>query len=446
MSAERPVDILLRTVVETGLCTRCGTCVGACPAGVLSIRDPMGDCLPEAGDGCTSCGLCLAACPGAQLAFEPFERGLFGEAPSHELLGVVRSAWIAHAADPGVRRGGASGGVVTALLLDSLRRGETGGAAGFAPHEDELWRGWGRIARTEDEIRAAAQSRYHLSPLNTVLAEAAVSERPLAYAGLPCQIHGLRRLERAGWRPRSPLRPVIGVYCGNNLYFSGTAAVMRKLGVKRIADVERIAYREGEWPGSFTVRTRDGRVRSVPKLHFNQAIPFYVNRRCLFCIDLASELADLSVGDGWMKEGSGGGGWSVVLLRSEEGERVFREALASNALAAEEISIEDAARMHAHAFDLKKHGAFLRLGLWRRFGCAVPRYDRPAPREPFGRRAAELFVSAQFALASSRPGRLLFAALPLGATGRLFAALRSLWMRRASRGADRGERPRSRGA
>ncbi len=445
MSAERPVDILLRTVVETGLCTRCGTCVGACPAGVLSIRDPMGDCLPEAGDGCTSCGLCLAACPGAQLAFEPFERELFGEAASHGLLGVVRSAWIAHASDPGVRRGGASGGVVTALLLDSMRRGETGGAAVFAPHESEPWRGWGRIARSEDEIRAAAQSRYHLSPLNTVLGEAASSGLPLAYAGLPCQIHGLRRLERAGWKPRSPVRPVIGVYCGNNLYFAGTAAVMRKLGVKRLDGVERIAYREGEWPGSFTVRTSDGRARSVPKLHFNQAIPFYVNRRCLFCVDLASELADLSVGDGWMKEGIGGG-WSVVLLRSEAGERAFREAIASNAVAAEEISVEDAARMHAHAFDLKKHGAFLRLGLWRRFGCAVPLYDRPAPREPAGRRAAEIFVSAQFALASSRCGRLLFAALPLGATGRLFAAIRSLWMRRASRDAGRGRSRRSRGA
>jgi hypothetical protein len=238
---------------------------------------------------------------------------------------------------------------------------------------------------------------------------------------------------------------VIGVYCGNNLYFAGTAAVMRKLGVKRLDGVERIAYREGEWPGSFTVRTSDGRARSVPKLHFNQAIPFYVNRRCLFCVDLASELADLSVGDGWMKEGSGGG-WSVVLLRSEAGERAFREAIASNAVAAEEISVEDAARMHAHAFDLKKHGAFLRRGLWRRFGCAVPLYDRPAPREPAGRRAAEIFVSAQFALASSRCGRLLFAALPLGATGRLFAAIRSLWMRRASRDAGRGRSRRSRGA
>jgi hypothetical protein len=135
-----------------------------------------------------------------------------------------------------------------------------------------------------------------------------------------------------------------------------------------------------------------------------------------------------------MKEGSGGGGWSVALVRSETGERAWRETIASKAVVAEEISLEDAARMHGHAFDLKKRGSFLRLDLWRRFGCAVPRYDRRPPREPFGRRAGEILVSAQFALASSKAGRLIFAALPLGATGRLFASLRAVWMRRSSRG------------
>ncbi len=433
MSAERPVDVLLRTVVEAGLCTRCGTCAGACPERVISFPDPIGECLPAAGEGCASCGLCLAACPGPELAFAPLERELFGETPTRELVGVVRGAWIAHATDPGIRRRGASGGVVTALLLDSLRRGETRGAALFAPHASEPWRGWGRIARTQDEIRASAESRYHLSPLNAVLGDVARSDGPLAYVGLPCQIHGLRRLERAGWVGRSRLGPVIGLYCGNNLYFKGTAAVMRKLGMKRIDDVEKLAYREGTWPGSFSVKTRDGRVRSVQKLHFNQAIPFYVNRRCLFCVDLAAELADISVGDGWMREKRDEEGWSVVLVRSERGEGAFREALASGAVAAREISLEEVFRMHAHAFDLKKRGAFIRLGLWRRFGCAVPRYDRPVPRASFARRLAEVVVSAQFALASSRPGRILFAAMPLGATGGIFARARTVWMRSASR-------------
>ncbi len=427
----RPVDELIEKVVKKGLCTRCGTCAGACPQGTITFEDPTGDCLPRAGENCSSCSSCLAVCPGAYQEFEFFERKLFGATPRNELLGAVRSAWLAHAADPKTRYRAASGGVVTALLLDCLGRAEIDGAVVFAPHEKEPWRGWGKIARGESDILRAAQSRYHLSPMNTVLAELRESSDRLAYAGIPCQVHGLRNLERSGWKPKGSIEIVIGIYCGNNLYYEGTLAMMRKLGVRDTKDVEFLAYREGKWPGSFFVRTKDGLERSISKLHFNQAIPFYINRRCLFCIDLSNELADISVGDGWAKEGSVEG-WSVVLVRSEKGEMLFDGALERGSLVAERISLDDALRMHAHALDLKKSGSFLRLSLWSKFGCSVPRYDRPFRGASKGRRLMELFVSSQFALASSSAGRAFFRILPTMATGKLFSALRRLWIRIAS--------------
>ncbi len=434
MSAKLPVDILIETVVDQGLCTRCGTCVGACPVDNVDIADPLGACLPRAGDACTSCGLCLEGCPGAAVEFAPLERALFGETSPNRLLGVVRNAYLAHATDAGVRRSAASGGVVTAMLLDLLRRGESSGAVLFAPHPEEPWRAWGRVAATSDEIAAAAQSRYHLSPLNTALADLRGSGGACAYVGLPCQIHGLRKLQAAGWkRPGTELSPVIGIYCGNNLYYEATRVMLRKLGVKRPEDVARLAYREGVWRGSFAVRTAEGVTRSISKLDFNQVIPFYINRRCLFCIDLTNELADLSVGDGWAKEGRGEDGWSVVLVRTEAGAGAFDRARRAGVIEAEPIALDEAERMHSHAFDLKKTGSFLRLRLWRGWGCAVPRYDRPAPRVGASRLLFEIALSLQFAAASSRVGRAVFRALPAQALGRFFRLVRKRWMRSTAR-------------
>jgi coenzyme F420 hydrogenase subunit beta len=434
MSAKLPVETLIETVVDTGLCTRCGTCVGACPAGNLAIDDPLGACLPAAGDACTSCGLCVAGCPGASLDFAPLERELFGDAVPNRLLGVVRSAHLAHASDAAVRRKGSSGGVVTAMLLDLVGRGESSGAVLFAPHRKEPWRGWGRIASSPEEIAAAAQSRYHLSPLNTALGEIPDAGGEYAYAGLPCQIHGLRKLQAAGWR-RSGLRlsPIIGIYCGNNLYYEATRVMLRKLGVKRPEDLAALSYREGAWPGAFAARGADGAVRSISKLDFNQVIPFYINRRCLFCVDLTNELSDISVGDGWAKEGSGGEGWSVVLVRTETGERLFDRAARSGVIETEQITLEAAERMHSHAFDLKKTGSFLRLRLWSGWGCAVPRYDRSGPRAAVARRLFEIVLSLQFAVASSRGGRAVFRVLPARATGGFFRLLRKRWMRSTAR-------------
>ena len=434
MSAKLPVETLIETVVDTGLCTRCGTCVGACPVNNIAIEDPLGACLPAAADACTSCGLCLDACPGASVDFAPLEKGLFGNAAPNRLLGVVRGAYLAHASNAIIRRKGASGGVVTAMLLDLVGHGESDGAVLFAPHREEPWRGWGQIASSTEEIVAAAQSRYHLSPLNTVLREIRDAKGDYAYVGISCQIHGLRKLQAAGWR-RAGLRlsPIIGIYCGNNLYYEATRVMLRKLGVKRPEDLSGLSYREGAWPGSFAARTPDGVVRSISKFDFNQVIPFYINRRCLFCVDLTNELVDLSVGDGWAKEGSGGDGWSIVLIRTETGERVFDRAVRSGVIAAEPITLEAAERMHSHAFDLKKTGSFLRLRLWSGWGCAVPRYDRPGPPAGAGRRLFEIGLSLQFAIASSGAGRAVFRVLPARALGGFFRLLRKRWMRSKAR-------------
>lgn len=434
MSARLPVEELMASVVDTGLCTRCGTCVGACPAHNIEITDPLGSCLPVAGDRCDSCGLCLAGCPGASVEFRPAEETLFGGDTSHTLLGVVRSSYLAHAADPAVRAAGASGGVVTAVLLDLLRRGEIRGSLLYGVHEEEPWRGCGSLVESEEGIRSATQSRYHLSPMNTALAELSLREGSFAYAGLCCHVHGLRKLEAAGWRPRADIGPVIGIYCGNNLYFQATRVMLRKLGIERLEDVESLSYREGRWPGFFSVRTKDGKIRRISKLEFNQAIPFYVNRRCLFCIDLTNELAEISVGDGWAKEGADEDGWSLVLARSERGREIIERAAESGSIRLEEIGIGEAAAMHSHAFDLKKTGSFLRLGLWKSWGFSVPSYDRGSSAVKWSRRLAERIVSLQFLLCSSPPGRLLFRSLPAGVLGPFFRWLRRIWMERSRGG------------
>jgi coenzyme F420 hydrogenase subunit beta len=431
MSAKPPVEILIETVVETGLCTRCGTCTGACPTGNITIDDPTGDCLPTAGDNCTLCWKCLNGCPGASVTFRAIEKRLFGDSQSDTHHGVVRRAYLAHATDQQLRGSGASGGVVTALLLNLLRQSAIDGALLYGLHEEKPWFGQGRIIENEEGIRRAAQSRYHLSPMNTALRELTEREGTFAYAGLPCHVHGLRKLEDAGWTTNATIDPVIGIYCGNNLYFEATRVMLEKLGVGNLEDVTALSYREGEWPGSFAVKTTDGRERSISKHEFNQAIPFYINKRCLLCIDLANELTDISVGDGWEREGSGEGGWSVILERTERGAEIIAAARENGMLHCEEIGAQRLEMMHAHALDLKKTGAGLRLGLWKSWGLAVPEYDRTAPSVSFGRRVAEWFISLQFMICSSGPGRFAFKRMPVRALGRFFRRLRSSWMARS---------------
>ncbi|MFO7741610.1 MAG: 4Fe-4S binding protein [Anaerolineae bacterium] len=53
--------------VHSGQCVGCGTCVGACPFGALSLPD---DCAVVDDDACMGCGVCVSTCPEGALSLE----------------------------------------------------------------------------------------------------------------------------------------------------------------------------------------------------------------------------------------------------------------------------------------------------------------------------------------------------------------------------------------
>ncbi len=48
-------------VIDVDECTACGSCVDACPMGVLEIEDEVAKVVDE--ESCIGCGACLEECP-----------------------------------------------------------------------------------------------------------------------------------------------------------------------------------------------------------------------------------------------------------------------------------------------------------------------------------------------------------------------------------------------
>ncbi len=422
-----------REVIDPGNCTHCGACVGLHPE-LLDFEETARGPLPKtrralSAEQDASLALAWAVCPGRGIPYPELFSHLGREVTStSRLLGPCRGLWIGHAAEEEVRRRGASGGVISRVLIHLLESRQVDGAVVLRQGAPEPELAAPVIATTREEVLAAAQSVYAVTPVLTALPAMAAFPGRLTFVGLPEQVTALRLLQAAGHPAARKVVFVAGPYVGTNMYRGAVRAFLRAQGVPDTVAITRLAWRAGEWPGHLRVETADGRVLTAQKFYYNYLIPFYVSRACQITPDFTNEATDLSVGDAWSPElEAAGGGHSVVVARSEAAVALLEEMERSGLLALQPISFERAATMHGHMLDFKKRGSFLRLDAQRRRGLPVPDFGYRPAAIGRARRQVEGVIGAAFAVGRRRWARCLVEALPLGLVGPAFNALRKGW-------------------
>lgn len=411
--------------IDPRLCTSCGTCISACPVDALAWRDDELISFDRAT--CVDCGICYAVCPPEsplEIKIEDSaEPG--GGITQNNLIGRYRSLSRAHAADPLVRAAGSAGGVVTALLLSALEQGLIDGALVVANDALDPTRPRLTVARTPEEIRAAAQSKYCLAPTNILLGRIPKGDERLGIVALPCQAHGLQLARALNLNIARRVALLIGVFCGVNMKYEGTAHLLRKLGI-RSEEVATLEHRGGEWPGGFRVVAIDGREGFIPKHECTLIHFLYAPQGCWYCPDLTAEFADISVGDYWVGDVKG---CSMVIGRTAVGQALLDAATARGHVSTQTIPYDDVLASHCHLLRYKKSGVQVRRALSR---CKpVKGYRLPAltAKDRLGSVLFYLFLG----LGSSPRGRCGLGLLPLSISGLLSAQGRAKF-RRAPRG------------
>jgi len=346
---------LAAAVIDADRCVRCGVCVAACPTDSIGIGH---DDLPALVKMCTGCSLCWDFCPRGGLRYETTwlpdeaEAGEPAAAPTSPLgespvastppgqseppalivgadpapgLGAVVATYAARirSGNPFRAPSAQDGGVVSAILLAALEAGDIDGALLARVDPKTPWRGVPYVATTKQEILKSAGSFYNQTMALAALDLERIGLGPsarIAVVGTPCEIQGVRALQRRAWHRGSSrvdaITLTIALLCTKS--FDYKKLMLDALRDERGLDLAQVG-KVDVIRGRMLVENLEHKVVvDEPVKAFHGA----ALKGCDECADFLGRAADLSVGSVGSPDG-----WSSVLVRTPAGAVAFERAM-----------------------------------------------------------------------------------------------------------------------
>jgi coenzyme F420 hydrogenase subunit beta len=314
---------LIQNVVDRGLCIGCGACIHLCPY-FESYKGKTANLFT-----CTlEQGRCYAYCPKTETDLEALNMKIFGRLPEVQALGQFRSIQISKAG-PAMNSGRFQcGGTVSALMTIGLGKGFLDAAVltgreGLLPVPV--------IVTESEEVSGCAGSKYSAAPtVSGVNLAIKQGFKKVGMAGTPCQVLASAKMRANPMNEenfKDPLAMVIGLFCTWALDYRKFEPF-----ISDIATPEDIIKIDIPPPPArvMEIHTRKGKIE-VPLDQVRQLVP----ETCFRCPDMTSEFADISVG---VLEGHPE--WNTLIIRSERGEDLVRQAVKDGCLVLDEMPRE----------------------------------------------------------------------------------------------------------
>jgi len=341
----RGLQALESSVIQKDLCTFCGACLSLCPylqswQGRLVKLD---DCdLAE--------GRCFAHCPRTQVRLEAIHQEAFGQKYSNIEIGLFKQVKMVRASSPDIRKKSQTSGVASALMQFAMKEGFIHGAVLTQRTPDHLPRG--RVIRIPDEILSCAGSGYVAGPTLQALNQGPWKDTErIGLVGTPCQVLAMRKMSISPLKRPSPIdqvKLIVGLFCTWALTYQPFMKFLKnRVNGARIRKMDITPPPER----LLKVTTSDDHTWDVP---IDEIRPF-IRTTCGICLDMTSELSDLSIGTV-----EGIQGWNTVITRSDLGEELLSRAEAAGIVECQPLPQENFKHLKEASL-LKKRRALLTL-------------------------------------------------------------------------------------
>jgi len=308
---------------------------------------------------------------------------VFNRSASDDLIGNYMRFYVGHAKDSSIYQSGQSGGLVTALLAFALEKGVIDGAVVTRMGRDNPLLPEVIIAKNKKELLSAARSKYCSAPVNIKVKEILKADGKYAVVELPCQMYGLRKLEKLMPELKGKIVLHMGLFCSHVLSLKVISFLSHKAGVEK-EDIVKFDYRAKEWrgwPGDVLFKLENGTKKFLLRKYRMITKSFFIPWRCKMCYDHVNEFADVSFGDAWLpKVIKCRKGETIVITRTDRGERLIQEAKEEGVIEIEEVSRATLMQAQKRSIIRKKNWLDAHLSVAKLFGKAIPQYNVNYPK------------------------------------------------------------------
>jgi len=385
------IPIVIDLVVNNDICIGCGLCVYKCPSKALDMKfNELGFLVPELVDDCDLDGACITVCPFninplAEIKSEnELANNFLNETEnSHPKIGKYKNIYAGYSEEH--RLTSSSGGIATFVLTDLLQRGIVNhvfsvkkGTEGGVHYEYA-------ISNNKQELLKGSKTRYFPVTLATVFSNLDKLDGKVAIVGVACFIKAIRLAQFSDPLLKEKIPFLVGIICGGVKSSFFTDYLSNKSGVENNAytdpnyRIKNLDSSAGDYSfGCLNTKTNEQESVKMRSVGDMWGTGLFKANACDFCDDVTTELADISVGDAWLKPYvKDGRGDNVIVCRSNLAETIIKEGIRDKKVHLEELSVERFLLSQKGSFNHRHSGLPYRIKRAKKMGRLVPskRYD-----------------------------------------------------------------------